>query len=142
MEERWGAVHKQQNLLDPYEAGQRHDKCQDSGLSVPAGGARGRMSRKQQPERVRGTGRTSQHSTAGLGWTSSSGLWQPHAASFIPTCCLNGNLLHLLASLLPFHRPSLYTHAVYVNLLNYICIFLGEKKSRVIQIGLFITFQN
>lgn len=99
--------------------GGRARTCQIPELSaVPAGGARGRMSRRQhQLKRVRGTERT-----------SSSGLWQPHVASFIPTCCSNGSSLKLLASLLWFHEPNLDTHVVYLNPLNHIYIFLGKKK--------------
>lgn len=135
MEGSRAAVHKQENLLDHYKAGQRYDKCQDS--AVPAGGARGRMSQKQQPKRVRGIGQICQHSTVGLGWTSSSGLGQPHAARLISTCCSNGNLLHQLARLSWFHRPSLDTHVVHLELLNHICIFLKTKKQ-----GLSITIQG
>lgn len=49
VEERWGAVHKQQNLLGLYEAGQGHDKWQDSGLPlllVPGAGWAGNISWK------------------------------------------------------------------------------------------------
>lgn len=52
---------------------------------------------------------------------------QPHVTSFTLTCCSNGSWLKLVASLLWFHRTSLDTHVVYLNLVNHVCIFLGKK---------------
>lgn len=109
--------------------GGRARSCQiPEPTAVPAGGARGWMSRRrqQQPRRVRSTEKMSYHSSAGRGWASFSGLWQPHVASSIPTCCSNRSSLKLLASLSLFHKPSLDSRVVYLNLLNGINIFLKK----------------